>query len=48
MTMSELTLISRMSLRELLEYVLHNPEVLCDPYYREYGNAVRARAEELK
>lgn len=31
----------------LLREILHNPEYLADPYYRAFGDALRARAYEL-
>jgi hypothetical protein len=43
----ELKRISKMSLEELLIYILCSPENLTDPYYREFGTAIRARAAQL-
>lgn len=40
--------ISKMTTRELLDYVLADPSVIADSYYRHLGQAVRARAAELK
>ena len=39
--------IGRMSLKQLLDHILANPDELTDSYYREHGNAIRARAEAL-
>lgn len=33
---------------ELLDYVIEDPTVLTDPYYREYGDAVRKRHKDLR
>lgn len=39
--------IMAMSPHELLQHVLLNPEELTDPYYREFRDAIFARAEAL-
>lgn len=39
--------IAAMSMRELLDYVLGNPEYLTDSYYRVFGSAVYKRDEQL-
>jgi hypothetical protein len=40
--------IARMNVMELLETVMAYPEYLTDSYYRKFGNAIRARYEELR
>lgn len=45
---SEINRISRMSTRELLDYVLADPSVIADSYYRHFGQAVRNRAKALQ
>lgn len=39
--------IMKMTMAELLDYVINSPDLLTDSYYREFGNAIRKRAEEL-
>lgn len=39
--------ISRMSVHELLDYVLNNPEYLADSYYHEFRRAIHSRKAEL-
>lgn len=39
--------IPKMDIKELLEYIVDNPELLSDSYYRDIGNAIRQRAKEL-
>lgn len=34
--------------RDLLTFVMCWPEYLTDPYYREFGNAIRARYDQLE
>lgn len=40
--------IGRMSSWELLEWIMHNPTDLTDPYYSKFGDAISKRYEELK
>ena len=37
----------KMNLKELFAVVMDEPELLTDGYYRELGNAIRARYQEL-
>lgn len=39
--------IAAMSRRELLDEIMDNPNYLTDNYYRDFGRAMRQRAEEL-
>lgn len=43
----EVDRIMSMSMPELLRYILDHPELICDSYYRTFGDAIRNRAEEL-
>lgn len=45
---AEVKRIMQMNAHDLLYFVITNPEYLTDPYYRVFGNAVRARYEELR
>lgn len=40
--------VARMDLTELLDEVMERPEFLTDSYYRDLGEALRARYEELR
>jgi hypothetical protein len=42
-----LKLISEMDFRELFDYVMDQPELLTDSYYRAFGRAIEARYKEL-
>jgi hypothetical protein len=39
--------ISEMTMADLLEFTMGNPEYLTDSYYRDIGNAMQKRADEL-
>lgn len=39
--------IMKMTAQELLDQVMSAPEELTDPYYREFGRALKARHKEL-
>lgn len=43
----EVARIMRMSLWALLDYVLTNPEYICDSYYRVFGTAINRRFKQL-
>lgn len=40
--------IAKMSVRQLLDYVLEHPYYLTDSYYRGFDTAIYKRAEELE
>ena len=40
--------IYKLSVFELLDYVVDNPTDLTDSYYAEFGDAIRVRLEELR
>lgn len=42
------TMVNKMTIKELLDEIMENPEYLVDSYYRDLGNALRNRYEELK
>jgi hypothetical protein len=44
----DILLISKMTVFELLCFVMQNPDMLTDPYYREWGRAIEKRYIELK
>lgn len=39
--------LSHMSERQLFSEVMHNPEYMTDPYYRDFRRAIRKRYESL-
>lgn len=41
-------IIAAMDVYELLDYVINQPELLTDSYYRGYDKAIYERAEELQ
>lgn len=43
-----IAMIMQMDVAQLLDHVLAEPTELTDPYYREFGRAIRARHDELK
>lgn len=44
----EIRRIGKMTLGELLDYVLDDPSLIADSYYRHIGQAVRDRHAQLK
>lgn len=45
---AEYAKIAKMSVEELLDYVISNPHYLTDSYYRGYNIAIYERHEELR
>lgn len=43
----EYTKITKMSMKQLLDYVISNPHLLTDSYYKGYDTAIYKRHEEL-